>query len=414
MLNYQTLTLPAWLTHKFWLLSNWQWFGILVIIFVAFAIERLAQNFASKITVKIMSRYDIDIPDKYKKRALSPIGIMVFAGVFVCAVQFLNLPGEFLAIISRGGKIILTVTIILTAHHAVNIISLYFEKLARESQNKFDDILVPLIRKTLKFFVVIIGIVFIGNSLTLDMKSIIAGMGIGGIAFALAAKDTISNLFGSLTVLLDRPFRIGDWVNIGGEVDGMVEEVGLRSTRIRTFYNSLVTLPNGKLTNVHIDNFGQRRFRRFKTKISVQYDTSPKKIEAFCEGIRQIILKHRFTRKDYFHVYLNDLGSSSLDILLYVFWEVPDWSTELAEKHRLLIDVLRLGNEMGVEFAFPTQTLHLHNNEATQETDTMNSDLDFHEQGKKFADEIINSPITMKKPRSVASNGTFPKDEIGI
>ena len=128
------------------------------------------------------------------------------------------------------------------------------------------------------------------------MKGILTGLGIGGLAFALAAKDTLSNLFGSLTVLIDKPFRIGDWVNIGG-IEGIIEEVGLRSTRIRTFYDSLITVPNGTLTNVHVDNYGQRRSRRLNTKIGVQYDTPPERLEAFCEGIRELIRNHLKLKK---------------------------------------------------------------------------------------------------------------------
>jgi MscS family membrane protein len=184
-------------------------------------------------------------------------------------------------------------------------------------------------------------------------------MGIAGLGVSLAAKDTISNLFGSLTVLLDRPFRIGDWVNIDNGIEGTVEEVGLRSCRIRTFYNSLITIPNGMLTNAHIDNYGMRQFRRYSTNLGVQYDTPVEKIEAFCEGIREIIRKHPHTRKDYYHVYLNGLGASSLNILLYVFFITPDWADELKERHRLIMDILRLGKEMGIQFAFPTQTLHM-------------------------------------------------------
>ena len=104
---------------------------------------------------------------------------------------------------------------VVLAHHLVDVIAMYFEKIAKDSENKFDDILVPLVKKTGKFFVIAVGVVAIGDSLSLDMKGILTGLGIGGLAFALAAKDTLSNLFGSLTVLIDRPFRIGDWVTIG-------------------------------------------------------------------------------------------------------------------------------------------------------------------------------------------------------
>ena len=176
---------------------------------------------------------------------------------------------------------------------------------------------------------------------------------------SLAAKDTISNLFGSLTVLLDRPFLIGDWVVIDGKIEGIVEEVGLRSCRIRTFYNSLVTIPNGLLTNAQIDNYGMRSHRRFTTTLTVQYDTKPEKINEFCDGIKKIILNQENIYKDNFHVYFNNMSAYSLDILLYVFFTVPTWGDELQERHRLLNKILSYGNEIGVDFAFPTQTLHV-------------------------------------------------------
>jgi MscS family membrane protein len=174
----------------------------------------------------------------------------------------------------------------------------------------------------------------------------------------------VSNLFGSLTLLFDRPFQIGDWIQIGS-VDGSVESVGMRSTRVRTFYNSLITIPNSELTTATIDNYGARQYRRFKTDIGVQYDTTPEQIEAFCEGIRELIRRHPYTRKDYYHVYLNTFGASSLNILLYCFLDTPEWSTELRERERLMLDIMKLARELGVQFAFPTQTLHMFKEEAT-------------------------------------------------
>ena len=285
---------------------------------------------------------------------------MALTGFISLSIPLLELDIESLSVVKRLTRIIFTVASVVLSHHLVDVIAMYFEKLAKDSENKFDDILVPLVKKTGKFFVIAVGVVAIGDSLSLDMKGILTGLGIGGLAFALAAKDTLSNLFGSLTVLIDRPFRIGDWVTIGN-IEGIVEEVGLRSTRVRTFYDSLITVPNGTLTNVHVDNYGQRRARRLSTTIGVQYDTDPKKLEAFCEGIRELILQHPTTKKEGFHVYFNSMGDFSLNILLYVFFVVPDWSEELKGKHRLLMDIVRLGEKMGVDFAFPTQTLHLFN-----------------------------------------------------
>ena len=135
----------------------------------------------------------------------------------------------------------------------------------------------------------------------------------------------------------------------------------MNSTRIRTFYDSLITVPNGTLTNVHVDNYGQRRARRLNTTIGVQYDTDPEKLQKFCEKIRELILNHPLTKKEGFHVYFNSMGDFSLNILLYVFFVVPTWQDELKAKHELLSSILTLGNDMGVEFAFPTQTIHLAN-----------------------------------------------------
>lgn len=379
--------MPDWTGKRSFILLNGQWIGLFFILFIAFFIRFFLKYYVGQVIDGIFKKNHLIYNQKSRNLLSFPIGLATISGVWSVGVRLLEFDDKILSFLLRAGYVGFTVGVVATIYYLVDILKIYLEKLAKDSENKFDDILVPLVTKTLKTFVVLIGIIFIGNSLTLDMKSILAGMGIGGIAFALAAKDTISNIFGSLTVLLDRPFRIGDWVLIDGSIEGTVEEVGLRSTRIRTFYDSLITLPNGRLTNAHIDNYGQRTYRRLSTKIGVQYDTPPEKVEAFCEGIRQIIANHKFTRKDNFHVYFNSFGNSALEILLYVFWKVPGWADELNEKHRLLMDILRLGNEMGVEFAFPTQTVHLY-------------------QGKNASHEILSIQEELKKVQKLSGKLT--------
>jgi len=231
---------------------------------------------------------------------------------------------------------------------------------AAGTQNKFDDLLIPLIRKTIKIFIFVFGLIYIAGALNVPLAPLLTGLGIGGAGFAFAAKDTLEHFFGSVTVIADRPFEVGDWVKIN-DVEGIVEELGFRSTRVRTFYNSQVSIPNGNLVRAVVDNFGRRAYRRWSTHLTVTYDTPPEKIEAFCEGIRELIRNHPYTREDYYQVWLHEFGAHSLDILLYVFFAVPDWNTELRERHRLSVDILRLADRLGVEFAFPTQTLHVFN-----------------------------------------------------
>ncbi len=380
-------------------LLNGQWIALFIIMTLGFILERIFKFFVIKFTTKIFFKKSVSLSEKKKKKLTFPMGLIIFSGTWILLIRTIELNDNTLSLFLRLGNVLLTLGAVMTAHHIVDIVAIYFQEIARKSDNKFDDILVPLLRKAGKTFVVAIGLIAIGNSLTLDMKSILTGLGIGGIAFALAAKDTISNLFGSLTVLLDRPFRIGDWVAIEGGIEGSIEEVGLRSTRVRTSYDSLISVPNGTLTNSYIDNYGQRTYRRFSTHLGIEYGTPPKLIETFCEGIRQLILNHPWTRKDMYHVYLNQLGASSLDILLYCFWKVPDRSTELAERHRLLIDVLRLGEELGISFAFPTQTLHLQKSDPTS-YESFLEEKDSYVFGKEKAEKIIKGPITMRKPRS--------------
>lgn len=175
----------------------------------------------------------------------------------------------------------------------------------------------------------------------------------------MAAKDTIANIFGSLTVLVDRPFHIGDWVVID-DAEGTVEDVGFRSTRIRTFYDSVITIPNSLLLTAKVDNMGSRTYRRIKEHLSITYQTSPEKVEAFCEEIRNIISTHSATRKDYFLVNFTGFKDSHLEIMLYCFVKVPNWQAELDAKQDILLLIAKKAEEMGIEFAYPTQTLFIH------------------------------------------------------
>ncbi|MEM8996699.1 MAG: mechanosensitive ion channel family protein, partial [Acidobacteriota bacterium] len=240
----------------------------------------------------------------------------------------------------------------------VDIVAAVLEGRAARSENKFDDLLVPLFRKSAKLIVAAIGFVFIADNLNVDITSLIAGLGIGGLALALAAQDTVKNLFGSLTVILDQPFSVGDWVKIG-DIEGTVSELGFRSTRIKTFYDSTITLPNASLISASVDNLGARTYRRWSTTLGLAYETPAEKVEAFCEGIRELVRKHPQTRKDSYQVYLNSFSAASIDVLLYIFFQTPDWASELAARHRMALDIMRLAQSLGVEFAYPTQTLYL-------------------------------------------------------
>lgn len=349
---------PERLQRVGFLLEHWQWLGLLALILSGVVLDKALVVLGCGLARRLVKEEETGVNEELRALAVRPLGVIAMAALFWFGVYWLDLPPKVNGILATVAVFFMAFALVQGLYRLVDVVCAYLLKAAQRTESKMDDLLVPLIRKTLKIFVVVFGVVFVAGQLGIDVTSMLLGLGIGGVAFAFAAKDTVENFFGSVTVLLDRPFMIGDWVVVEG-VEGTVEEVGFRSTRIRTFYNSLVTVPNAAFIRAKVDNYGKRFKRRIKCFVSVTYDTPPAKIEAFCEGIRELVLQHPYTAKDYYHVYLNQFAASSLDILLYVFVKTPDWATELRERERLLLDIVRLAKHLGVEFAFPTQTLHV-------------------------------------------------------
>ncbi|HHI69328.1 MAG TPA: mechanosensitive ion channel family protein [Planctomycetes bacterium] len=369
------LSVPLWIRSKLpkaltsgeiLSLEYWQWIGLFLVILLGVAFDRLVRFLLGLLAKRILKSGHTFVKEETLTRAVRPIGLALAALLWVELFPLVGLTGQALAVLRGAVRFFAVLAGTWALWRIVDLVAEALEWKAARTRTRVDDVLIPLLRKTVKIFIVVIGVIYAAEALNIEIAPLLASLGIGGLAFAFAAKDTIENFFGSVAVLLDRPFHVGDWVVIGN-VEGIVEEVGFRSTRIRTFYNSQVTLPNASLVRATVDNYGRRKYRRWKCHIGVQYDTPPEKILAFREGIQELVRSHPYTRKDYYQVWLHQFSPSSLDILLYVFFEVPDWSTELRERERLFLDILRLARTLGIEFAFPTQTIHLYQEEKKEE-----------------------------------------------
>jgi len=350
--------MPPALLGRAFLLENWQWLSLLALIIIGVIADRIVRFLLSRLAKRIADsnrlKLDKDVLTNFER----PFGYFVTAGLFVWLLPIVGIERSIERILDLAGSVILTVSGIWAAYRLADVLCGYLAAKAARTTNKFDDMLVPLMRRTLKILISVIGLVFIASRLSEDLWHVLAGLSIGSLAVGFAAKDSIENLFGTFTVLMDKPFQLGDWITVG-DIDGTVEEVGFRSTRVRTFYNSVITVPNSRFISAHVDNLGERLHRRMKTMLSLTYDTPAEKVEAFCEGVRELIRQHPYTRKDTFYVYFTTWSASSIDIMLYAFLTCPDWGTEMREKHRLYCDVLRLAEKLEVDFAFPTQTLHI-------------------------------------------------------
>ncbi|MEM6750313.1 MAG: mechanosensitive ion channel family protein, partial [Planctomycetota bacterium] len=398
-------------------IEYWQWLGLLAIILLAYAVELVVRVVVAVRVERLVRKlsHAQESPPLNRPAGLAAAGLML-----TLTLPLLGLVEDAAVVLHIAAKSFTILAGTWAAWRLVDLGGAVLADRASRTATKFDDVLVPMVRKAIKTFVVAIGLIYAAETLELNVVPLITGLGIGGLAFAFAAKDTIENFFGSVAVILDKPFEVGDWVVIN-DIEGTVEHLGFRSTRVRTFYNSQVTVPNSNLVRANIDNMGRRKYRRWKTHIGLQYDTPPEQLVAFTEGIRELVRTHPYTRKDYYQVWMHQWSGSSMDVLLYVFFEVPDWNTELRERERLFVDIVRLADRLGVQFAFPTRTVHLYQEEAKpyeakHEPPTSMTDRRAMIGGIRAAQEVVANQSWMDErpgPQTYGEEGLTPLDDAG-
>ena len=205
---------------------------------------------------------------------------------------------------------------------------------------------------------VALGIVFVLQNQGVEVASLLAGLGIGGLALAMAAKDTLANLFGSIMILVDRPFHVGEWITFDGG-DGVVEEIGLRSTRVRTLDRTVITIPNGEFSNLALENFAKRDRMRLWTMIGVRYETTPEQIRYVLARLRELLLGHPMVSPDPARVRFIGYGAFSLDVEIFAYIRSIDNNIFLGVQEDLLLRILDIVNESGTGFAFPSQVNYL-------------------------------------------------------
>ena len=335
----------------------WQLWGIFIVIALCLTLHYVLTFFSKRLLGRLLYRFGkVELAKNHIIPAAKPLSLFVVFLFLRLLIPVLQFPVWVNSYMIRAVDAALPLFVTIFFYKLVDILGAYMEKAVRQTENMLYDQLVPLVRKIIKTLVVVVGVIAILRGFRFDVWPLLTGLSIGGLAFALAAQDTLKNLFGSLMIFIDRPFQIGDWVT-AGDIDGTVEEVGFRSTRVRTFRDSVMYVPNSIISNSMVDNHGKRQYRRFYTRLSVTYDSPARLIEVFVKGIERIVLAHPETRKDYYNIFLNDYAASSLDIMLYIFFKVPTWNDELRCRQEIMLEVNKLAEHLGVRFAFPTQTL---------------------------------------------------------
>lgn len=354
---WQEEFIPPSLLPEVFGIAYWQWLAVGVLIFVGLVMRQITR-FGGFLLKQATKRTAATWDDDLVEAMTGPVTHLSTTGIWFASLHLLGITGTAYGVIAFLIKGAFFVNLAYLAYNLAGFLGTLVENRVKEKRQDINHGLLRLLRQTLQILALVFCLLMGAQNMGMDVASLIAGLGIGGLAFALAAKDTLANLFGSIMIMIDRPFRIGDYIVAKG-TEGTVEEIGFRSTRVRTPANSLVSIPNSELVLANIDNLGMREFRRVRETYGLEYGTPPERIEAFCSGVRAILAANPAVKQGAYEVWFSGLGASSLDVLVNYHLGVTTWTAELENRQAILLEVLRLAERLGIGFAFPTQTLHI-------------------------------------------------------
>jgi MscS family membrane protein len=344
-----------------WGVPLWRFLAAVVIVFCGFLSRRLITFLFSSILKRRAKKTRIQWDDDALELLPAPLALVAQILLWYLACVLLGLPIEPVNIrkfVFQGLEVALAVGLTWFAFRLTDVLSRTLARAAAKTNTKLDDQLIPLLRKTLKVVLAVTVSVMVIQNLGYSVTSLLASLGVGGLALALAAKDTVANFFGSIIVFTDRPFQVGDWIEFSG-IEGTVEEVGFRTTRVRRFDKSLVTVPNQAFSTSPITNHSRRPIRRIKLTVGLTYETSGDQMRSFLETVRDLVANHPDIDQTFHFVYFTDFGDSSLNLQVYCFTMSTVWKEHLAAREDLLLRIMDAVAEHGLEIAFPTRTVYL-------------------------------------------------------
>lgn len=343
----------------------WQWIGLIAIALAAWAFAFVVAWLILRLARLLSRRTTTGLDDRIVESVHRPLRFLAMLYLFLAGTYWLRLdvPVQgFLVSVSRG------LTILLVTWVGLRLVTILTraarERMVAEDRRAAVSML-DLGRRAAKVLIVTLGLLGLLQNLGFNVSGIVAGLGLGGVALAFAAQKTVENLFGGLSISLDRPIRVGDFCKYGTGT-GTVEDIGLRSTRIRTLERTVVSVPNAMLAAVEIESFAERdRFRLFTT-IGVRYETSPEQLRRLVASIRETLAAHPKVIQDPLRVRFTGFGASSLDIEIFTYVATRDVEEFHAVREELFLSIMDLVAAAGTGFAFPSQTLYLGRDLAAQ------------------------------------------------
>ncbi|MFQ5582544.1 MAG: mechanosensitive ion channel family protein [Mariprofundaceae bacterium] len=345
-----------------------RWLLAILILFATMIAQRLIVSTFHALSQNLASRTETQLDNLLLEAAEKPAGWLIIILGLMATIHMLNPPAKvfpIMPLVDQGARIGSVIVGIWFLWRLIDGLGAYFASRAAQTETAIDDQLVPFITKTMKVFLALTGVLVVAQNMGYSISGLIASLGIGGIAIAMAARDTIANVFGSIMILVDRPFTVGDWIKTD-TFEGVVEEIGFRSTHIRTFAKTLVNVPNSALANMVIDNIDAMPKRRIKMRIGLTYDSTPAQVQQAIEGIEKILKYHVGVDQDFSLVKFDEFADSSLSIFLYYFTKTTHWEEYLQVRQEVNLAIMELLEKLELSFAFPTRTVHLEQDAAAQ------------------------------------------------
>jgi len=358
------LHFSVWLQKEIVGIALWQILMAVFLIIIGLSFKRISDHIFERRLIPFLKKTRPDIDHLFFEALSKPLGFIILLAGIAGAFAVLPLPEKpnINGFVFVCLKIIAAIIVIWFLFRIIDISLKYIARIANRTESKLDEQMLPFISKAVKIVIFLMLALWVLQLSGYNISSLLAGLGIGGLAVALGLQDTLSNFFGSISIFADRPFIVGDMVKIG-DIQGTVEEIGFRSTRIRTLEATLVSIPNKTVANSIIDNLSRRSKRRVEQTIGLTYSTTVEQIEKVVSSIREIISRDEEVDPELVLVNFSNFGDSSLDITIIYFIKSADFREYLAVKERINLAIMRKLEELGVSIAFPTRSIYIENND---------------------------------------------------
>ena len=360
-------------------LQDYCWF--LGAILLGLLFKKLFSRYLSRLLYKVIGKKDIEIGvEKFNELLSKPIGLFIMLSIIYLGASHIQYPPSWnlgnveefglKMMVSKVYALIYVISIFWILLKVIDYVGLILFARAEKTENKMDDQLIPFIIEIAKILTYIFALfITMGNVFDVNITALATGLGIGGIALAMASKESLENLLGSFTIFFDRPFTVGDMVTVGS-VTGRVEKVGFRSTRIRTLDRSLVTVPNKKMIDAELDNLGMRPIRRVKFSVGLTYHTSIEQIKKIVADMQTMIDNHPRTtnaegkksKDKEGKVRFDEFGDSSLNIFVLYYVDSPKWADLIDVRQDVNYKIMEIVKKHNSDFAFPSTTVYLQQN----------------------------------------------------